>query len=296
MSTKPSKNTAQHGRLMLAVHELASAAKLTCLDDEWLGARHGYLFRCEQGHEAARRLDGLKTKPFCGVCARQERDRSGPLAALHRDAAGVGITCLDTEWRGAHHSYRFRCAEGHEWTRTQAGSWKGRGCPVCTRAASNQRRHKQENLIRLQDIALAHGGTCLSTQYSGVNVKYEFRCSAGHEWAALPSVLFSGSWCKRCYFDSRLLGIEQAHEAAKARGGRCLSDQYVTSLSKLTWLCHRGHEWKAPLSAIKVGKWCKRCASMDQIRSANSKARIRYRDAGARLLDSTMGKMGASHE
>ena len=296
MSTKPSKNAAQHGPLMLAVHELASAAKLTCLDDEWLGARHGYLFRCEQGHEAARRLDGLKTKPFCGVCARQERDRSGPLAALHRDAAGVGITCLDTEWRGAHHSYRFRCAEGHEWTRTQAGPWKGRGCPVCTRAASNLRRHKQENLIRLQDIALAHGGTCLSTQYSGVNVKYEFRCAAGHEWAALPSVLFSGSWCKRCYFDSRLLGIEQAHEAAKARGGRCLSDQYVTSLSKLTWLCHRGHEWKAPLSAIKVGKWCKRCASMDQIRSANSKARIRYRDAGARLLDSTMGKMGASHE
>src|SRR5690606_8408250 len=96
MSTKPSKNAAQHGQLILAVHELASAAKLTCLDDEWLGARHGYLFRCELGHEAARRRDSLKAKPFCGACARQERDRSGPLAALHRDAAGVGITCLDT--------------------------------------------------------------------------------------------------------------------------------------------------------------------------------------------------------
>ena len=134
MSTKPNKNAAQHGPLMLAVHELASAAKLTCLDDEWLGARHGYLFRCELGHEAARRLDGLKTKPYCGVCARQERDRSGPLAALHRDAAGVGIICLDTEWRGAHHSYRFRCAEGHEWTRTQAGSWKARLPRVHTRS------------------------------------------------------------------------------------------------------------------------------------------------------------------
>ncbi len=285
MSTKPSKNAAQHGQLMLAVHELASAAKLTCMDDEWLGARHGYLFRCELGHEAARRLDGLKTKPYCGVCARQDRERSGPLAALHRDAASVGITCLDTEWLGIHHSYRFRCAEGHEWTRTHAGSWKGRGCPVCARTASNQRRHKQENLLKLQDIALAHGGTCLSTQYSGVNVKYDFRCAVGHEWSTLPSVLFSGSWCKRCYFDSRLLGIEQAHEAAKERGGRCLSDHYVTSLSKLTWLCHRGHQWKAPLSAIKVGKWCKRCASIDQIRNANSKARIRYGDAGARLVD-----------
>lgn len=281
MSIKPSKNAAQHGQLMLAVHELASAAKLTCLDDEWLGARHGYLFRCELGHDAARRLDGLKAKPYCGVCARQERERSGPLAALHRDAASVGITCLDTEWRGIHHSYRFRCAEGHEWTRTQAGSWQGRGCPLCARTASNQRRHKQENLRKLQDIAQAHGGVCLSTQYSGVNVKYPFRCAVGHEWTTLPSVLFGGSWCKRCHFDSRLLGIEQAHEAAKARGGRCLSAHYVASLSKLTWLCHRGHEWQAPLSAIKVGKWCKRCASMDQIRNANSKARIRYGVSGS---------------
>jgi hypothetical protein len=165
MNTKPSKNAAQHGQLMLAVRELASAAKLTCLDDEWLGARHGYLFRCEQGHEAARRLDGLKAKPYCGVCAKQDRERSGPLAALHRDAASVGITCLDTEWRGIHHRYRFRCADGHEWSRTQAGSWQGRGCPVCARTASNLRRHKQENFHRLQDIAKAHGGVCLSPQY-----------------------------------------------------------------------------------------------------------------------------------
>lgn len=113
----------------------------------------------------------------------------------------------------------------------------------------------------------------MSTQYSGVNVKYDFRCAVGHEWSTLPSVLLSGSWCKRCYFDSRLLGIEQAHEAAKERGGRCLSDHYVTSLSKLTWLCHRGHEWKAPLSAIKVGKWCKRCASIDQ--TANGEVHLK---------------------
>jgi hypothetical protein len=87
-----------------------------------------------------------------------------------------------------------------------------------------------------------------------------------------------------CHFDSRLLGIEQAHEAAKARGGRCLSEHYVASLSKLTWLCHRGHEWRAPLSAVRVGKWCKRCASMDRISNTKSGARIRYSDAGAKLI------------
>jgi len=283
MSPKPSKNAAQHGLLILAVHELASAAKLTCLDTEWMGARHAYLFRCEQGHEAPRRIDGLKDKPYCSICAKLERERAGPLAAMNRDAAAMGITCLDTLWHGIHHRYRFKCSQGHEWTRTQAGAWKGQGCKICNRAADNLRRQKQENLHKLKEIAATHGGACLSTKYTGTSDKYLFRCSAGHEWCAQPSVLFSGSWCKRCHFDSRLLGIDQAHQIAHTRGGRCLSDHYVNSLSKLTWLCHRGHEWMAPLSAIRFGKWCKQCASMDRISNGNSKARIRYSDAGAKL-------------
>lgn len=281
MNSRPRKNAAQHGQLMQSVHELASAARLTCLDAEWMGARHGYLFRCELGHEATRRLDRLKIKPFCSVCAWLERERAAPLAALQKEAAAAGITCLDTEWLGIQHQYQFRCDEGHEWSRRLVGSWKGRGCPVCARAASNLKRCKQENLHKLQNIALMHGGVCLSTEYSGANQKYAFRCAAGHEWSTHRSVLFSGSWCKRCHFNSRMLGLEHAHEAAKARGGRCLSDQYVNSLSKLTWVCHRGHEWQAPLSAIRVGKWCKQCASMDRISNADSKTRIKYGDAGS---------------
>jgi hypothetical protein len=285
MSPKPNDRAALHFQLMSGVHELARAAQLTCLDASWGGARHAYSFRCNQGHEIRRRLDGLKARPYCGICARHEREHAGPLAALHREAAARGIRCLDTQWRGSDHSYRFRCPEGHEWVRTQVGSSRGRGCKLCNLAASNLKKQKRENLVKLQQLASSRGGICLSTEYLGVNLKYRFRCSAGHEWSAYPSVLVSGSWCKRCHFDSRLLGIEQAHEAAKLRGGRCLSEHYVASLSKLTWLCHRGHEWHAPLSAIKVGKWCKRCASMDRISNADSGVQIRYSDAGARLVE-----------
>lgn len=276
--------SSQHRLLILAVHELARASQLTCLNKDWQGARHGYEFRCQSGHTTVRRLDHLRKRPFCVTCAKLQRDQSGPFVALLRDASANGITCLDTEWLGADHRYRFRCLEGHEWARKQTGSGRGRGCPVCTRTASNLERRKQENLSKLQDMARKHGGMCLSTQYLGSNQKYSFRCAQGHEWTTYPSVLNSGSWCRRCHFDGRLLGIEQAHEAAMARGGQCLSQNYVNSLSKLTWLCHRGHEWTAPLAAIRVGKWCKQCASMDRISNAKSSARIRYEDAGARLV------------
>lgn len=279
---------------MRGVHELSHAAGLTCLEDVWKGARYGYSFRCQHGHEVVRRLDHLKARPFCLICAKVNRDQFGPFSRLLRDAAIAGVTCLDTKWLGAEHNYRYRCENGHEWSRKQIGSGKGRGCPVCSRIASNFQRRKNENLSKLNGIAQIHGGACLSTEYLGANQKYSFRCAQGHEWSAYPSVLKSGSWCKRCHFDSRLLGIEQAHEAAKARGGQCLSQNYVNSLSKLTWQCHRGHEWQAPLAAIRVGKWCKQCASMDRISNAKSKARIRYTDAGTRLFDTVTSKPAAS--
>lgn len=286
MTRAPSKRSAQNEQLMQSVHQLARAARLTCMATEWLGARDRYLFRCEKGHEATRRLDRLRMKPFCLVCAKLESEQLGPMATLLSNAASVSVTCLETSWLGAKHRYRFRCSAGHEWTSVPSGTWRSRGCKVCARASCTPTSQGQEYLSTLQNIASSRGGVCLSSQYLGVNEKYSFRCAKGHEWSTYPSSVMSGSWCRRCHFDGRLLGIDLAHETAKTRGGECLSLTYVNSLSKLLWRCHRGHEWQAPFSAIRVGKWCKRCASMDQISNAQSKARRRYDDAGARLLDS----------
>lgn len=57
------------------------------------------------------------------------------------------------------------------------------------------------------------------------------------------------------------LTLEHAREAAKARGGVCLSDTYVNTMTHLRWRCHLGHEWTTCLSKIKnCGRWCPDCA------------------------------------
>lgn len=48
---------------------------------------------------------------------------------------------------------------------------------------------------------------------------------------------------------------------AVARGGKCLSDEYVNIDSKLKWQCSHGHEWEAIAYSIKSGKsWCPTCS------------------------------------
>ena len=56
------------------------------------------------------------------------------------------------------------------------------------------------------------------------------------------------------------LTIEDMCELAKARGGRCLSLEYIGSKTKLHWQCAKGHTWKATPSSIKTKTWCPDCA------------------------------------
>jgi len=73
-------------------------------------------------------------------------------------------------------------------------------------------------------------------------------------------------------FDSRDVDLNRAYrtsgsrealnylrEIAAKHGGKCLSDTYVNSQSKLLWQCAKGHQWKATPNAIQQGSWCPQC-------------------------------------
>jgi len=50
-------------------------------------------------------------------------------------------------------------------------------------------------------------------------------------------------------------------EIAIARGGYCLSTEYINNKTKLSWECNEGHTWMARPSDVKNnGTWCAVCA------------------------------------
>jgi len=117
-------------------------------------------------------------------------------------------------------------------------------------------------LDQMRELAQKHGGKCLSDSYVNSATKLLWECSKGHRWEATPNCIKSHkTWCPHCAGrPTRPKTIEDMRELAKRRGGRCLSDKYVNSTTKLLWECGEGHRWEATPASIEHGRtWCPHC-------------------------------------
>jgi hypothetical protein len=124
------------------------------------------------------------------------------------------------------------------------------------------KRERQERLTlsKMQEAAARLGGECLSTEYKSLYIPMRWRCAKGHEWTAQGQNVRRGKWCLACSGMMRKT-IEEMHELAESRGGKCLSRTYKNMSTKLTWRCGRGHRWAARPHLVKLGQWCPECAN-----------------------------------
>lgn len=123
---------------------------------------------------------------------------------------------------------------------------------------------KKLTIQAMRQLAENHGGKCLSDVYVGSESKLSWRCAKGHEWMAVHSHVRNGSWCPFCAGKAKLT-IQHMHRLAETRGGRCVSDVYVSALSKLTWECAKGHRWMATPNNIQQGTWCPKCVGLAKL-------------------------------
>ena len=116
------------------------------------------------------------------------------------------------------------------------------------------------SLEKLRDLAKEKNGECISKTYLGARQKHKWKCSKGHIWEAVPYNIKKGSWCPYCA--NRVpLGIDKMKEIATERGGKCLSEKYYNSQTKLLWECECGHQFeKSPNHMyINLFYWCYCC-------------------------------------
>jgi ribosomal protein L32 len=285
-----------NGQRIAELHERARATETICLQSGWLGAKYRYQFRCQHGHEWDRTASTHRANAACPQCgyirgAAKQR-KSENLQRLQDIAQQRGGACLSTEYINARAKYEFKCAADHTWWTHGYAVLGGSWCRQCVFKAmlgkpkSAQVRAKlsivqrlPDGLQRLQQKALEAGGRLLSTSYAGTKGLYFLKCAAGHEWKATGESILAGLWCRHCGYAKRRFSIEVAQQAAKARGGQCLSQTYQNNQTPLTWECDQGHVWEAPLSTVRnKGCWCAECYFMAKITRADSPARARYRN------------------
>lgn len=91
------------------------------------------------------------------------------------------------------------------------------------------------------ELAHLRGGFCLSSRYTHSRQLLLWKCCLGHIWEAVFYNVKRGTWCKTCSAskanDHRKLSIEECQLFAISKGGKCLSNIYPNSSSKLLWQC-----------------------------------------------------------
>jgi len=100
-----------------------------------------------------------------------------------------------------------------------------------------------------------------------------WECQEGHRWTARArNVAKNRWWCPRCaallrHDKKGRLTLADMQTTASAKGGRCLSPEYLGSAVKLEWECSQGHVfWQSPNKVRKKegAAWCKECARISK--------------------------------
>ncbi len=117
------------------------------------------------------------------------------------------------------------------------------------------------------DFAKHYKGKCLNKEYVSVSNPLKWQCVKGHTWDAPLSLIKQGSWCSQCskqQSKSDTLNIYK--EIAKAKGGKCLSKEYINSQSKLLFKCAKGHEFYSRAEHVKGSRaWCSICSGKKKL-------------------------------
>ena len=166
-------------------------------------------------------------------------------------ARSRGGKCVSRRYVSSSTKLRWQCAEGHQWeappNTIQQGSW----CPRCSYVARGDQ--KRLNVGDMHALASERGGRCRSQTYSNANTKLLWECAEGHVWEATPDRIQQGKWCPHCAGVAKKT-IDDMQRLAETRGGKCLSEQYVSNREPLLWECADGHVWRAVGRDIQQGK------------------------------------------
>ena len=222
-------------------------------------------------------------------------------------AENKGGKLLTSYYVNAVTKMKWQCANGHIWEATPNNiinnlTW----CAKCLNM-------EVDTIDNMKQLALEHGGLCLSEQYFNQKTKLRWRCAEGHEWEAIPrNIKNKKYWCPYCaglkkwhpFLSNEQIRLEDIKNFATSKGGKCLSEQYLNSKIKLRWKCAKGHEWEAvPKHIIKSKSWCPYCSGLKKWHPQYSNEEARLEELrnyalskGGKCLSTKYLGMGKKHK
>lgn len=255
------------------VRAVAKAKGGQCLSSACNATADKVTLQCAKGHvwkaEASAILKPKGT--WCMACFRASRGQ--PLDRVRAAAKAKAGQCLSSACASTTSKITLQCEAGHVWDARAGAILKGQWCKCCYVES------RKGLLDDMRQIAMSRGGKCLSRKYVHSQQKLRFRCHQGHVWDATPNAILTGRWCRKCADATRRTSLSDVQKMAAARGGKCISTEYVNLNARMMWACGQGHQWEATLAAMaKRATWCMFCRKEDKRNKA-----VKYKTPGEPL-------------
>ncbi len=191
----------------------------------------------------------------------------------------------ETVSRGSKRRVFWRCENGHSWQaaiHTRSGS--GTGCPYCSGRLPVP--GETDLATRYPDLAAEwhptkNGDLTPSDVLPGSHRLVWWQCPHGHEWRAQIKSRVSGAGCPICSNRALLRGVndlatnnpELARQWHPTKNGDLIpADVVPGTRRKVWWVCDKGHEWRAAVSARVNGSGCPVCTSKKIVPGINDLA------------------------
>ena len=254
MSKSESSKRTRHS--LKSIQEFAERKGGVCLAKRYTTARVPLLWECHLGHQWRAAFDHIFNRgDWCPWCA----GRYKTIDDMSKLAQQFEGECLSKSYKNSVTKLKWQCKNSHVFRLEPAAIVRGTWCQRCS--------GRKRTIEDMQIIAQERGGECLSKKFKNTKTKLKWRCSAKHEWWAVPSSILRGSWCRECSDEKKRYSIEKMQTIARKKGGECLSTSFKTVKLKLEWRCEFGHIWRTtPDSIINRKSWCPECARQKSLK------------------------------
>lgn len=188
------------------------------------------IWKCSNGHIFEATPTKVKKGRWCRECGEKRAglSRRTSMEEIYAIASSHNGKCL-SETYNPPEKLKWQCEFSHTWEADLHNVKSGHWCSVCPHRNWGK---KPISLEKMREIAVNHGGQCLSEFYSDTDSKLKWMCEKGHIWEAIPSAIKKGHWCPICAGREKP-NLEQLQKIAFDRGGKYLSKHYQDSHTKL---------------------------------------------------------------
>lgn len=250
------------GKSTLTLEEMQSIAKERggrCLSGEYQGVFIGLQWECSEGHTWFATPDSIKRGTWCATCSQGHSER------ICRDTFekmfGERFPKVKPDWllngRGNRMEIDGYCEHlkiGFEYHGQQHYRFvKYFHGDETNLALRQQDDHLKRTLCREHDVLLIEVPFELPLEQLPVFIKQSLSISGRKISLVQPEAVKVASYVLR-------EKLREMQQFAQSKGGKCLSEGYMGSNSKLIWECSYGHVWSAKPGHIKNGVWCPHCA------------------------------------